>query len=367
MIYVPIHHLKPGMIIETSISSGKINLPLIVSGQMLTLDNIKKLRKRNISGIYIKSNFISRNCNDNFISTKLKKEITADLKITFDDVLKQNSFSEQNEKKIKSLADSLVSNILSKKDYSLNVIEIKTYDCYTYTHSLNVGLLSVLLGINMNLSPDALSELAMSGFLHDIGKLSISIDIIKKPSSLTSEEFIEIKNHPTYGVTKLKYSSQISTAISLGIRSHHEKFNGTGYPHNQVGSKIPLFGRILAVADVYDAVTTSRAYRNAWFPNEAIEYMMARSGSQFDPEVLKAFLNVIVIYPDGSIIKLSNGMIGIVIKNTPSQSLRPTVKIILPENYCGIEIDLSSDMDYLSVTAVGIISDDEILPSSLFE
>lgn len=366
MIYVPINHLRPGMIIESSATFGRSQLPLIVTGQILTFNIIQKLAERNISGLYIKSDFFDTVEADNFMSPDFKKEMTKEIKCTYDDFLSKTGFTNNTEKRIVALADSLLNYILSKEDCLLNVIEIKTYDDYTYSHSLNVAVLSILIGIQLNLSTHELTELAIAGCLHDIGKLDISIDIINKPDTLTKEEFFQIKSHPEYGVSKLRYTSQFSSVILRGIRSHHEKYDGTGYPHMQAGEKIPLYGRILAIADVYDAITTSRAYRSPWYPNEAIEYMMGNVDSHFDFAILTAFLNIVVAYPIGTIIELSNGDICVVTKNSPGQSLRPALKTILPIEKLGLEYDLSSPNDYLDITIIGIAPDKIKLPKELF-
>ncbi|MEG1777958.1 MAG: HD-GYP domain-containing protein, partial [Angelakisella sp.] len=211
-----------------------------------------------------------------------------------------------------------------------------------------------------------LNELAVCGLMHDIGKVDVPVDIINKPAKLTDDEFAIIKQHPTNGVRRLRGKRICSPSVLLGIASHHEKYDGTGYPDGLVGERIPLYGRVLALADVFDALTSKRSYRDSWSPEQAIEYMMGLANTHFDFNLLNSFLSVIAAYPVGTILRLSNGYTCVVTHNTPGMTLRPSVKVLEPPMLAGKDIDLSSDLDFLSVTVSKVIHDTSTLSDNLF-
>jgi len=174
---------------------------------------------------------------------------------------------------VKDMASVLVNSMLNNDEVMINLSSLKDYDNYTYTHSLSVALLCITIGIKMGMRESSLIDLACCGLLHDIGKMAVPLSILNKPGVLTEEEFSIIKQHPTIAYEHLEGTQALSSAVLRGIESHHEKYDGSGYPKGLKARYIPLYGRVLAVADVYDALTSDRPYREARFAHEAIEYM----------------------------------------------------------------------------------------------
>lgn len=365
MIYMPVKHLRPGMIVGRSILYDSTLLPLIAAGQALTNTHIAKLKELLIHGIYVESKLCSDIDADEFVDPKVKQQISTDLKVIYRNFSQKKAISPANIQSVTDMAERLLSHILSKNEQFMSVFEIKEYDEYTFSHSIYVATLCILIGTQLNYSYSSLTELAMAGLLHDIGKVDIPIEITNKPGALTDEEFAIMQTHPFKAVQKLRVGHQISTPILKAIESHHEKYNGTGYPHGLSGNQIPTYGRILALADVYDALTSTRSYRPAWSSNEAIEYMMGCANTHFDFDLLQAFLKTIAAYPIGTIVELSNGSYAIVSKISPDHILRPVVKIIVPDNPNGVEVDLANDSKFLDVTIIGTITDSAVLPDGL--
>jgi len=165
--------------------------------------------------------------------------------------------------------------------------------------------------------------------MHDIGKQTIPIEIINKKSKLTDAEYLQIKNHSIQGAITLKNSGIGDIELWNAVMFHHEKVNGTGYPKGLHGKDIPLFSKIIAVADVYDAITSYRAYRNPLLPSETFEIIRKDVTHAFDYEVVKAFFEKLELYPVNTIVELSDGRLGIVVADdSVSRSrLRPTVRI----------------------------------------
>lgn len=215
---------------------------------------------------------------------------------------------------------------LSHRDgIQMNILDLKLYDDYTFHHSVSVAVQSLGIGIELGLEGDILQDLVLSGLMHDIGKVAVPKEILNKPGRLTAEEFRIMKSHPVNAGAYLLKKQLVSQNVYRGVSCHHEKWDGTGYPSGLSGGHIPLFGRILAVADVYDALTSHRPYRSPSPPSEVVEYIMGGVGTYFDETVVRAFLKRIVPYPVGCHVRLSNGMRGVVIRRAVEEPLRPTV------------------------------------------
>jgi HD-GYP domain-containing protein (c-di-GMP phosphodiesterase class II) len=199
----------------------------------------------------------------------------------------------------------------------LGLSTIKSYDDYTYTHSVNVAVLSLCLGNRIGLSRNSLGHLGICGLFHDLGKIDVPREILKKPGKLTEDEWVEMKKHPMTGVVqilKLQASHEIRSKILLGPFEHHLKYDLSGYPRLNLKRSISLFGRILQIADVYDAITSARAYRqHALTPDQAICHMMSRAGKDYDPLLLKVFAIMMGTYPVGSLLALDTGELGVVV------------------------------------------------------
>ena len=208
----------------------------------------------------------------------------------------------------------------------VHINNLKSYDEYTYHHSLSVALLSVAIGQTLGLSNNELSRLCRCGVLHDIGKIFVPIDLINKPGKLDPKEFETVKDHAIRGGQYLKNGAIGGVELWVGTMCHHEKINGNGYPRGLKNDEIPLFSRIIAVADVYDALTSLRPYRNPMTPGDALEMIMSDAGISFDVNVVQAFKLKLELYPVNTIIELSDGQLGIVIDNR--NAARPKLQMI---------------------------------------
>jgi len=172
------------------------------------------------------------------------------------------------------------------------VAAVEAKDVYTHGHSARVAEMSVRIGLSMGLKPTTLRRLAQGALLHDIGKIGVPDQILNKPGKLTDEEWFWIKQHPIMGAEIVRQAPSLHHAIPA-IQHHHERLDGQGYPDQLEGSHIPIEARIVAVADVWDAIRSDRAYRPAWPVQEALDHMVAGRGSHFDPTCLDAFLAVL--------------------------------------------------------------------------
>jgi HD-GYP domain-containing protein (c-di-GMP phosphodiesterase class II) len=238
----------------------------------------------------------------------------------------------------------------------VNIIDIRTFDNYTFSHSLNVAVLSVVIGTALKLDRRQLRDIAMGALIHDIGKVFIDKKILNKPGKLTSGELNEIRKHCQEGYDYIKSNCLIPEDAMKAILTHHEQFDGNGYPSSLKRDEIHYFGRIISVADVYDALTSDRPYRSALLPSDAVEYIMSGYGSMFDPKVVTAFIRKVAPFPIGTCVRLSNGITGIVVENYESYGLRPKIRVIEAEKPTDEIIDLAHDNTTLNLTVQQVLS-----------
>jgi HD-GYP domain len=248
---------------------------------------------------------------------------------------------------IKSYVNNIIDQLLDKKDILVNLNHIREADDYTFEHSVSVCIYSLIIGISIGYSEEELLELGIGAILHDIGKLKIPDYILKKPSQLTDNEFYLIKNHTIYGYEILSSCENISKRSAEIALYHHERVDGSGYPHHMSVSEIPEFARIAAIADVFDALTSDRVYRGRLGPKDVIEYMTSSEINHFDCKMLDVFIKFVILYPVGSSVVLNSGEKGIVLavnKNYPTKPIIRLVKDISGNKLPVFEVrDLSSD------------------------
>ena len=209
----------------------------------------------------------------------------------------------------------------------IHINDLKDFDEYTYHHSLSVSMLSMATGRVLGLKDDELQRLGRCAMLHDIGKQMIPADIIKKKGKLTDAEFATIKTHPILGANNLKTNSLGDVELWNGVLFHHEKVNGSGYPKGLKGKDIPLFSKIISVADVYDAVTSYRSYRLPMLPSEAFAVISKDINVAFEYDIVKAFFAKLDLYPINTILELSDGRLGLVVEAEGASRLRPTIRV----------------------------------------
>jgi HD-GYP domain-containing protein (c-di-GMP phosphodiesterase class II) len=231
---------------------------------------------------------------------------------------------------------NMVDLVMEDEPILLGLSTIRDYDDYTFTHSVNVAILSMCLGQRIGLSRTSLHRLGVCGLFHDLGKLDIPIEIIHQPGKLSQSEFAEIKRHTIYSVTqiiKLHAPHDLKAKILLPPFEHHLKYDLSGYPKTNRKKPVSLFGRIIAIADVFDAITSPRVYRHVAFtPDQALNTMLDGAGTDFDPILLKIFINMLGVYPIGSLLEMDTGELALVMDtDKTSDGARPMV-VLLAEN-----------------------------------
>jgi len=225
------------------------------------------------------------------------------------------------------MVDEISSSVSRNAGALISIARLKSADEYTYMHSVAVCALMVALGRQLRMNESDIREAAMGGLLHDLGKALMPTDILNKPGKLTDEEFAIMRSHPEAGQKILVESGTVGD-IPLDIcLHHHEKVDGTGYPHRLAEKNISTFARMGAVCDVYDAITSNRPYKAGWDPGESIRKMNEWCHGHFDEKIFQAFVKSIGIYPVGTLVGLRSGRLGVVIDQTEKSLLTPKVKV----------------------------------------
>lgn len=323
MRYINMNHAEPGMIVGKSIYNEDGHV-LVNYRVTLTEKLIKRMKDKGLKGLYIEDSLSD--------DIEVESLITDGLEIKAAQALREMDIDAAMD-----VAGEITDELSLQGDISVNLVSLRTISDYTYKHSVNVAVLSVLTGMGLGFKKPMLRELAAAGLLHDIGKINIPPETMEKAGPLTEEEYELIKKHSEFGYEKIKNNISISSKTKMGVYMHHENYNGTGYPMGLSGDQIYLFAKIIHIADVYDAITSERVYKKAQSPGEAVEFLMKNSGTMFQPEFVKAFITYIPVYPKGRNVVLSDGSTAVVVENRQHHTLYPVVRRLSD----GKTIDLS--------------------------
>ena len=238
-----------------------------------------------------------------------------------------------NIRKAKRLMQNAVNVIMQDDSTLLGLANIKNYDEYTFNHSVNVAIYAIALGQRIGIPQKHLSHLGMAGLFHDMGKTKIPKEILNKTGKLSPEEWATMRSHPVIGtelIMRMKEWGELSTRMIEGAFEHHLRYDLTGYPRLTRKREISLFGRIITIADFYDALVRPRVYNRFPYVSEKIlGIMLERSGKDFDPAIVKVFINMIGIFPLGTLVLLNTNEMGIVIQIQEEAELIDRPKVCL--------------------------------------
>ena len=247
MRYITIEEAQPGMCLAYDLYDS-MGRTMIGRGCELTASYIDKLRDYGFSGVYI----------DDELSKEIQIEASISEKLRTDGI---NCIKKSDIDHCAEIAAAIVDEILPRGEVSLDMLDLRSYDDYTYAHSVNVAVLCCVIGMGMQMNERDLNYLVTAALLHDLGKLSIPPEILNKPGRLTPEEYQIMKKHAEYSYKLLSNRWDISAHIKQTVLLHHENYDGSGYPQGLLGKEQSIFVRILHVADVYDALTSKRPYK----------------------------------------------------------------------------------------------------------
>ena len=268
-----------------------------------------------------------------------KKEIN-NAKVLFSDLshsIEQISFNIRVGKKLnisetKSLTKSVVNSVIKNPNTMIWLSRLKDKGDYTYNHSLRSSILATVFGRYLGLNENDLISLATGVLLSDIGKTKIKRNLLNKSEELTKSEMILVKSHVELGVEMLAAQENIEHDTLVIVETHHERFNGSGYPYALIGAEIPFFGQIAGLVDVFDAITNKKSYGKHMTPAQAMDWLYSQRDKLFSAQLIDDFVQAIGLYPAGTIVELTDESIGLVVSHNPEKRLRPEVLIIKDKN-----------------------------------
>ena len=292
---LPLSAVQIGSVItEPILANGNVIYP---AGTLLTLDTKESLLKFDVKEVVVNSYLDNLLHGDSFVPDALNKSILTKLQsLNVEDVVAFSTVFVQNA--LQNMAGDLL-------------FKLSDYDSDTYQHSVNVAYLACMVGVYYGMSTEELSDLTVGALLHDVGKFSTPLEILKKNGKLNDFEYDVIKRHPTDGVCLFAKQGRSNPIIESAILEHHENYDGSGYPFGKKGSEISVYGQIVHLCDVYDALCSVRSYKKAVSKDKARHKMYKLSGTMFNPELLNLFMKCVPNYVEGEVLNI-HGNTGIV-------------------------------------------------------
>lgn len=324
MRFVPVESLEPGMKLAKDIINTA-NTFMLKKGVTLSDKYIIYLMKFGYLGAYIDDEF----------SEGIEVADSLEPELFYNGI---NAIAEGNIGSIMNIATEMVVSISNREEIKLDMFDLRSYDDYTYHHSVNVAVYCAAVGKKMGLSESDLEKLTIAALCHDLGKSKIMLEILNKPERLTDEEFELVKKHPEFSYELLYNNNAIPSVVRQAVVCHHENENGSGYPFGKEGDEIPLFAKIIHAVDVYDALTSKRPYKEPYRPADALEYLEGGKGILFNAEIVEIVKQVIPAYPPGINVVLSNGEAGIVAAHS-ADARRPIIKLYGSNRYANLDVD----------------------------
>lgn len=333
-VFVSVYECVPGMMMAETIFN-EYGAVIVAENTILDTHLIKKLDNLGFLKVKIydqNSNVVSASSAEIF-KAQYNENVDA-VKDILHDISVGNNI---NIESVNTVSDSIFIRLNENRDIVGCLNQMRSVDEYTYAHSVNVSLLCMLIGKWLKFDINKVKLLVQAGLLHDIGKSKVPPEILNKPGELTPEEFEEIKKHPLHGYRVLEGTADIHKDVSMAVLMHHERDDGSGYPLGAKGSQIHEFAKIVSVADIYDAMTSARVYREKGSPFEVFELMENNTFGVLDPVTVNAFLNNIASYYIGDFVRLSSNEIGEIIYINPRHISQPLVKV--GEKYIDLTIE----------------------------
>jgi len=322
-------------------ADGKV---LLNAGLELKERYIGRLRDLDVTYVYIEDDLTADIDVPDVVSEKARVEAVASAKQVMDQVKLGRKVDASQAKKI---ANTLVDELCRNHGMLVNFVDMRTRADYLFNHSVSVCILATMTGISLGFDELRLRDLGVGALLHDVGKLMVPQEIVGKTDRLSLSELEEIRKHAEYGFDILRKNPDVSLMSAHCAYQHHERYDGSGYPRQLAGGGIHQFAHIVALADVYDALTSDVTYRKAVPVYEALAIITKAAGTYFDPELVEHFVANIAPYPIGSVVRLSNNHIGVVVDISHECKTKPVVRVIADEQKRRmnkiVEIDLSKN------------------------
>ena len=351
---VYLEKIKPGMVLAKTLYSptGQV---LLSEGVKLNDKYIQRLKEIEVLYIFIKTNFTNDTNLPDVVSDITRVDTQTLVKTCFKIMVKGQQI---NVFDISKQVGAIIDELLSNPTVVFELTHINMHSENTFSHSVNVCILSLLTGLAMGFNQNQLRDLGIGALMHDIGKTLIKEELLSK-KKLNAEEKTEIEKHPNLGFDILRQYQELNLLASHIAFQHHENFDGTGYPRKLKGHGITEYARIVAYADLYDNLITDYKEIKGLKPWEALKKIKAKVGTQLDPEIVDAFFKNIIQYPAGCIVELKSGEMGIILRNNKDDYERPVVRIIVDKNKAPLTEPIDINLAKIKGYAVKKIYNDD--------
>lgn len=324
-----IERVEIGDILGKAVYDDKCQL-LLAKGVSLSASYIERLIRSNIHCVYVDDEISEGLEFENVIPDEVKVKSVNAVKTIFRDIEKKKDVCISNGQieSIQDIIEQMLELIYNSKDTLYVMTELMGTDMYTYNHSAEVAILSMLVAKSLGLNSQYIQKIGIGAIMHDIGKMKIPNEVLNKIAPLTENEMENIKEHARLGYDLLKDSMTVSSLSRQIVLLHHEKLDGNGYPMKMEGENIPVHVRIVTICDIFNALVSNRSYREKMNVDMALETLRAEAVYQLDREIYYHLIKVVNIYPVGTMVELSNGLVGIVIKENKEAQTRPVIQIV---------------------------------------
>lgn len=301
---------------------------LLQAGTLLTSSYIVSLKKLGIKSVYIDDGTIGRPITvDEAVSEETRAQV---FYVAREALLNIKEGNPIHHKEVEQAVSKLIDQVIDNKDTIIHLIDIRSMQDHTFCHSVNVCILSIMTGLSLGYDELKLKELGIGALLHDVGKAKL-LEVVNSEKKLTEQCYQLVQKHCELGYEVLS-KSNINIFASEVARQHHERYNGKGYPRGLSGKGILEYARIVAIADVYDALISDRPYRDRILPNEVISMIRAGAGTDFDPDIVEKFISNVTPYPVGTVVRLNTGIKGVVVGVKKSEPEKPIIKLLYDHN-----------------------------------
>ena len=349
MRLLSIGQVKPGMKLGKRIYNEE-GLTLLAEGAELTASILRRLERLGVDMLYIQDQLTDDIVPPEMISDETKRQAIKQIRTVYrsmmNDTMGRMSYPHLGYS-FRKMTEEILNDLGSREDVLIMLGDIHTTDHYLYTHSFNVCLYTLTLGMAAGYSREDLFTLGMGAMLHDIGKTRIEPKVLLKPGKLSDDEFSEMKRHTELGYAILKDEPFVPLLAAHCAFQHHERLDGSGYPRGIRDGEIHDFAKWIAITDSYDAMTTNRVYRRGMLPHQAVDILYGGSCTQYDQRKLEIFRDKVALYPVGLTVKLSSGETGVVTSVPSKTPNRPIVRIIEDAEGGSVqpyEVDLSQHL-----------------------
>jgi HD-GYP domain-containing protein (c-di-GMP phosphodiesterase class II) len=328
MRHVPVEQVQPGQVLARTIYSSD-GRPLLNTGVQLTVGMLSTLRRLGVPFIYIQDARFSDVVVEEVVSEQTRREALNNFAMAVQHVQNGNDF---NTKQISQVTGSIIDEIMKNRKVLVNLSDIRTRDNAMFLHAVNVCILSVVIGANMKLNRNQLTDLALGALFHDIGKIEVPEKLRNEEDKELPSDVLDDEKHTWRGYKRLRKKNEVSIVAAHVCLQHHENIDGSGYPRGLTSDEIHPFAKIVAVANMFDNLITGSDTRKPMLPHEATEWLMSQAGKRFDHEVVIQFLRSVAVYPTGISVKLSSGQTGVVVGQHKGLPARPVVRIFTKED-----------------------------------